>query len=113
VLSICTAPRDEHRFPGLPDGLLTIRPYTRWLAKKGTRIVHPWGPLGPELRLEGSKPSNCPSIDEGTDFTNDEAIFRLQSLASGKRYQGAWGAFLFLPSRGVRTQVHPTCKLCR
>jgi hypothetical protein len=49
VLSICTAPRAVLGFPGYLTGLLTIRPHTESLAKKGRRIVHPLGSLKPEL----------------------------------------------------------------
>ena len=53
MLSICTAPRDELGFPGYLTGLLTIRPHTESLAKKGRRIVHPLGSLRPGLSAEG------------------------------------------------------------
>jgi hypothetical protein len=90
VLSICTAPRDELRFPGYLTGLLTIRPHTQSLPKKGRSILHPLGSLMPGLWRRGSTPSRCPSWawNEGGPWDRDGGAGRGSGRELGRDSHG-------------------------
>jgi hypothetical protein len=81
--SICTAPRHVPGFPGYLTGLLTIRPLTRSLAKKGKRIVHPLGPVRLASQPRGTLSRN--SVARTPLLVLQQAIFPMMLSSCGFR----------------------------